>query len=105
MKKTLIPAVAALTLILAGSAQAQVSAEIVLGSPPPAVREEVIPAPPGAPAQWVWHKGHQRWIDGIYVWVPGHWVKKPRPEAVWVEPEWVQRPNGSWAFHEGHWVN
>jgi hypothetical protein len=90
-------------LIVSAPAHAQgVSGEIVIGTPPPPLRAEVVTPAPGPPEQWIWHKGHWRWIDETYVWVPGHWVRAPHPAAVWVEPAWQQRPNG-WVFVQGHW--
>lgn len=103
MKKLSSLAVVALVLMLSGPVCAdRINAEISIGMPPPAVREEVIPVAPGPEAMWAWHKGHWRWIDGAHVWVPGHWVQRPRPEAVWVEPRWEHRGE-NWVFVEGRW--
>lgn len=49
------------------------------------------------------------WIDGFYnlrgsrwVWIPGYWIRPPRPHAVWVRPYW--EPHGrSYRFHRGYW--
>ena len=82
---------------------ANIDIGIPMGAPPaPPVQQEVMVAPPGPAEQYAWHKGHYRWIDQTYVWVPGHWVRVPHPHAVWVEPVWRQGPGG-WVFAEGHW--
>jgi hypothetical protein len=69
----------------------------VLESPPPA-KSEVKPPPPGPKAVWIdgnWKRSH-----GRYVWVPGHWVKKPHGR--WVSGHWEKRPRG-WVWVKGRW--
>jgi hypothetical protein len=78
--------------------------ELVVARPPPPVRVEVIPAPPGAhPELMVWQPGHWHWDGHEYVWRGGHYEKRPSATAYWVQPEWVSR-NGSWVFKPGHWA-
>ena len=89
-------AFAATVLLGMGMADAQVTVQI--GPPRPRV-ERRVPAP--APG-YVWTPGYQRWDGRAYVWVPGAWVRPPRPHARWVPARWVHR-RGGWMFVEGHW--
>jgi len=50
----------------------------------------------------LWASGYHRWDGRTYVWMPGHWVERPRPRAHWVPAHWVHRPGG-WLLVEGHW--
>lgn len=95
MRKLLVAALFASALAVR-TAQAQ---RYVPAVPPPPVVERY-----GAPphAGWVWHGGYYRWNGRGYVWVPGYWVRPPRPRAVWVPGHWVQRPRG-WVYVQGHW--
>jgi hypothetical protein len=76
--------------------------ERVVPAPPPAVRYEAVPPPPGPVEVWVWQPGHWRWDGREYVWYPGRYAERPAHQAVWVQHQWVQRPTG-WVFVEGHW--
>jgi hypothetical protein len=89
-------AFAATVLLGMGMAEAQVTVQI--GPPRPLV-ERRVPAPgPG----YVWTPGYHRWDGRAYLWVPGAWVRPPRPRAHWVPARWVHR-RGGWVFVEGHW--
>jgi hypothetical protein len=68
--------------------------------PPPPVAYGVVGVAPGP--GFVWIEGYHAWQGGRYVWVPGRWVRPPRPGAVWVRPEWRREGRG-WRFHEGRW--
>jgi len=70
---------------------------------PPAVREEVVPPPPGAPDRVAWVRGHYRWDGVAYVWVPGHYMNRPRPGLFWEPGRWVA-VNGRWEWYAGHWA-
>lgn len=83
-------------LLAAGAAQAQV---VVHVAPPPPVVERPGPVPSGG---WVWVGGHHRWDGRRYVWVPGHYVRPPRPHAVWIPGRWVPR-QGGYVYVAGHW--
>ena len=83
--------------MLAGSAAA---ADVYVRVGPP--RPEVEAPPPRPGVGFVWTPGYHRWDGGRYVWVPGAWVRPPRPRAHWVRAHWVHRPRG-WVLVEGHW--
>ncbi len=101
MKKHKI-ALAAALLAITLAAPAFAGVEVVIGTAPPAPIVETIPAAPGPVEAYAWHAGHWRWIDEQHVWVPGHWVARPHPQAVWVDPKWEHGDDG-YHFHEGHW--
>jgi hypothetical protein len=89
-------AFAATVLLGMGMAEAQVTVQI---GPPRPLAERRVPAPgPG----YVWTPGYHRWDGRAYLWVPGAWVRPPRPRAHWVPARWVHR-RGGWVFVEGHW--
>ena len=52
-----------------------------------------------------WHQvgsPEQSRIDGRWEWVPGHWIERPRRDAVWVVGRWDRRgPEYVWV--DGHW--
>jgi hypothetical protein len=77
--------------------------EVVVAQPPPAIRVETVPPPPGDPNVYIWQPGHWRWEGNAYVWHRGHYEKRPSRTAVWVQPEWVAR-GGQWVFKPGHWA-
>jgi hypothetical protein len=79
------------------SAVAQISAEIVIGAPPPHYVEPPAPARLG----YVWAPGYWFWDGRQYVWYAGHW-EVARAEEVFVGAAWVQAPGG-WRFVPGHW--
>lgn len=100
-KKTLLGALLAagsLLSLVPTAADAQYSAVVRVGPPPPL--QEVVPADrPG----FVWAPGHYDWRDGQYVWIRGHWMPQ-REGYVYREPRWIQRPDGDWALVGGDWV-
>jgi YXWGXW repeat-containing protein len=99
MKRHLaVAAAAALVFALAVPAHAQVSAEIVIGTPPPPVVVETVPPPR---AGFVWAPGIWIWNGGRHVWHPGHWEAE-RPGAVYVPAAWIETPSG-WRFVPAHW--
>ncbi len=69
-------------------------------TPPPPIRYEVRPAPPGEGYQWV--DGYWGVSQGRYVWVRGHWERPPYEGAYWSHPHYDHYPEG-WRLHEGHW--
>jgi hypothetical protein len=79
----------------AGPSETVVSAP----GPPPAVRVETVPQPPGAESFWV--AGHWRWENNANVWVPGHWEAR-RVEEVWVPAHWY-KTHGHWYYAAGYW--
>jgi hypothetical protein len=84
-------------LMTAGLASAQVVIRI---GPPAPVHIGVVGVAPGP--GFVWIEGYHRWDGGRYVWVPGAWVRPPRPHARWVAPRY-RRVNGGWGFVPGRW--
>ena len=72
---------------------------IVAPKPPPAVRVETVPPPPGADSFWV--AGHWGLENHAHVWVPGRWEMR-RVEEVWVPAHWVHE-RGGWVYVGGHW--
>lgn len=78
--------------------------EIAAPKPPPPARYEVPPPPPPARAETaVWDPGRWRWDGHDWIWVPGHFIERPRREAQWEPGHWQERPNGGWVWVEGHW--
>lgn len=72
---------------------------IVRVAPPRPVVETRVPAPgPG----YVWTPGYHRWDGHAYGWVPGGWVRPPRPHSHWVAHHWEHR-HGGYVMVEGHW--
>jgi WXXGXW repeat (2 copies) len=97
MKKFLMAALVASMLIPAASF-AQVGVVVRVHPPAPIVEHYGPPPHRG----WVWAGGYHRWDGARYVWVPGQWMRPPRPHAVWVQGHWRSR-RGGWVFVEGHW--
>ena len=65
-------------------ASAQVSFSLSVGTPPPPMRYEVVPAPrPG----YVWAPGYWNWSGSQYVWIGGNW-RRDRPGYVYYQPRW-----------------
>jgi hypothetical protein len=67
-------------------------------APPPEV--EVVPASPGP--EFVWIAGFHRWNGHGYVWVRGHYDRRPRERAQWVPAHWQGHGRGH-VWVEGHW--
>jgi WXXGXW repeat (2 copies) len=101
MKKVLVSAliaagtIGAVAIPLPSSAQ---SVEIYVNSPPPAPREEVVPAPRTG---YVWAPGHYEYRSDNYTWVPGKW-EQARPGYVYRAPAWVER-DGRWLYQPPRW--
>lgn len=68
--------------------------------PPPPVRAEDRPPPPGP--RFVWVNGYWGWTGREHAWVPGHW-EAGRPGFFWAQGRWV-RHGHHWRWHPGHWV-
>lgn len=79
-------------------ASAQTSFSITVGTPPPPLRYEVVPAPrPG----YVWSRGYWRWNGYRYVWVGGSWYRA-RPGYVYYGPRWVHQGD-RWVYRDRYW--
>ncbi len=77
-----------------------VSGEIVVTETPPAPRQEVIGVAPSASHLWV--EGYWAYRHGRWVWVRGHWERRPRVAAVWVPGHWDHTSRG-YLWTPGHW--
>lgn len=95
MKKTAFAALLALALLPAAS-----FAQVVIRIGPPAPVVEHYGPPPHE--GWVWQPGFHEYVNGAYVWRPGHWARPPYPGAVWVPHHYVRR-DGGWVLIRGHW--
>ena len=76
-------AVAALLLVPASAAHAQITFGIRIGEPPPA-RAYRVPRQPGP--DYVWIEGYQYPQGSHYRWHDGYWTRPPYEGAYWVEP-------------------
>jgi hypothetical protein len=84
-------------------APAPVEAEVVYESappPPPPVEVEVVPAAPGP--EYFWIGGYHRWEGHRYVWVRGHYERRPHPRAHWEPAHWEAHARGH-VWIEGRW--
>jgi hypothetical protein len=89
------------TAALAPAAQAQVvGVDVRIGTPPPAPRYEVVPAPRHG---YAWAPGYWAWNGHRHVWVGGHWERMRRHYARYEPAHWQPGPGG-WVFIPGHWV-
>src|SRR5258708_33909989 len=57
-------------VVVPHTATAQVSVDIVIGTPPPPVRVEVVPAPR---VGYIWAPGFWSWDGHRHVWFAGGW--------------------------------
>jgi WXXGXW repeat (2 copies) len=91
-----------LAIAIPASAQLHIGVGINIG--PPAPRAERMSARPSRDAVWI--AGYHRWAPRRhrYVWVPGRWMRPPRPHTVWVAGRWERR-NNEWVYYEGRWEN
>ncbi len=69
--------------------------------PPPPLRVEQPPAPPGE--HYAWRPGHWWWNGQTYTWVGGEYVERPNQRTNWMAGHWAERgPN--WVWVPGHWT-
>ena len=66
---------------------------------PPAIREEVVPAPRRG---YVWAPGYWGWHHRKHVWVNGTWVRARRGHH-YRAATWQER-NGRWVMQRGYWA-
>src|ERR1700758_5025984 len=85
-------------LLMAGCAHA--SEVVIRVAPPPPVTVGYVGVAPGP--GFVWVEGCHEYRGGRYVWVPGGWVRPPRPRAVWI-PARYRRVRGGWVYVRGRW--
>jgi hypothetical protein len=66
-------------------------AVVVAPSAPPAPQVEVIPVAPGP--YYAWAPGYWSW-NGRWIWIGGHYISRPRPNAVYVGGHWGRHGHG-----------
>lgn len=101
MKRNLTIAVllaASAALYFPTAAMARVNVDVIIGTAPPPVRYEVVPAPRQG---YVWAPGYWDWTGRRYVWVGGRWDYM-RPGQIYYRPEWRHGPGG-WHLDRGGW--
>ena len=91
-----------LAIAIPAFAQLHIGVGINIGPPPPQ-REVVVVKPPHPGVVWIagyykWHPRRHR-----YTWVPGRWMRPPRPHFIWAEGRWERR-NNEWVYYEGRWA-
>jgi hypothetical protein len=110
IKNTLLTALAAAAIAtpaliapaLVTPAAAEVDLNVVIGTPPPPLRYEVVPAPR---AGYVWAPGHWRWDGHQHVWHGGVWVAH-RAGYRYVPDRWeryVDNGHERWRYHASSW--
>ncbi len=90
--------VASAAMYFPAAAQAQVGVNIIIGTPPPPVRYEVVPRPRHG---YVWAPGYWGWNGRQYIWIQGHW-ERVRPGWLYQRPQWRHERNG-WYLDRGGW--
>ena len=87
-------------LSMPASAQFAIGVSVRLAPPPLPIYAQ----PPLPGADFLWTPGYWAWDDdaAAYFWVPGTWVRAPRPGLLWTPPWWGWS-NGFYAFHSGYW--
>jgi hypothetical protein len=88
--------ISSLLLAFAPAANAQVSFDIRIGTPPPAPRAYRVPPQPGPDYEWV--EGYWYPVNGRYVWHDGYWTHPPYRGAYWVAP-YYERGD----YYPGYW--
>ncbi len=68
--------------------------------PPPPPPPEVITVSPGPDYYWV--GGYHRWSGRAYVWVPGHYERRPYRSARYYPGHWERYGRGH-VWVEGRW--
>src|SRR6204780_5873732 len=100
--RTLLLALAALTIMLAIPAPsfAEVGVAITFGPPAIPVYEQPICPEDG----YLWTPGYWAWDYDVddYYWVPGTWVLAPEVGFLWT-PGWWGWGNGAFLWNEGYW--
>ncbi|MGO8675820.1 MAG: hypothetical protein ACLQVX_08115 [Limisphaerales bacterium] len=72
----------------------------VVTETPPSPKPEVSGVAPSAAYFWV--GGYWAYHDKRWVWVPGRWELRPRPNALWSPGHWNKTATG-WVWAPGHW--
>ena len=88
--------IATLLVASAPAAQAQVSFDYRIETPPPTPRAYRVPPQPGP--DYVWVDGYWYPVNGQYRWHSGYWTRAPYADAYWVAPYY----DGG-QYYTGHW--
>jgi hypothetical protein len=72
---------------------------VVIGTAPPPLRYEVVPAPRRG---YVWAPGHWEWRGHRHEWVTGYWIAE-RPGYAYSAPAWARR-DGGWYYEPARWT-
>jgi hypothetical protein len=98
--RTLLFALAFVTISTASLAQVSVGISVGFGPPPLPVYEQPICPGDG----YIWTPGYWAWDPEIddYYWVPGTWILAPEVGFLWTPPWWGWE-GGRFFFHEGYW--
>jgi len=94
--RSLLLALAVLTLSVASFAQIEISVNLA----PPELPVYEQPLCPGD--GYIWTPGYWAWDGDDYYWVPGTWVLAPQPGYFWTPGYWGWGGN-TYIFHEGYW--
>lgn len=69
--------------------------------PPIDVEKEVKPEAPGE--DFIWIKGHWKWMGNKYAWINGYYVENKEGQT-WIDGSWQRTGNSvSWIFNDGYW--
>lgn len=100
--KRLLSGMAALligtAMLLPLQASAQVSVNVTIGTAPPPLRYEQMPAPRSG---YIWAPGYWDWNGHTHVWAAGHW-ERARSGYLYSRPEW-REDHGQWHLYKGGW--
>jgi hypothetical protein len=90
------------TVVLPGTASAQVAVEFSVGFAPPPLPVYDQPVCPGE--RYIWTPGYWAWDDDDqdYYWVPGTWVEAPEVGYLWTPGYWGWGGQ-AYVFHVGYW--
>ena len=102
MKRSMLPAVVAVLLLLGGCViQNYAPANPNPSVPPPLV--EAMPLPPVSGELQVWQPGHWNWAGNGYVWQHGAWIAREGHGTLWQDGFW-SLSGGVWSWVPGHWT-
>jgi len=86
-----------------GCSTSHVTPTVAVAEAPPAPPVEAITMAPAFSSDYVWVRGYYTYNGTRYVWVPGNWQLRPRPNAIWVPGTWSQTDKG-WVWTPGQWI-
>ncbi len=72
----------------------------VVRTRPPAARYEIRTVAPSPDSVWI--DGYWQFQRGDWVWIAGHWGRRPAAGAEWVPGHWIETRKG-WEWIPGHW--